>query len=260
MALSRTIQLSFWTDSKIIDDFTPEDRYFYLYLMTNPHTNLCGCYEISIKQMADELGYSRETVEKLIERMSTTHEVITYSNRTKELIILHWHRYNWTSSDKFVTALEREIEKVKDPQFKAYLYGLLSDEDTVSIPYQYCMDTSYNTIHYNTITQDADNNAEIKPKKATGKKRFSPPTVEDVLKYCEERKNKVNAEQFIDYYTARGWKTKGGATMVDWQAAVRTWERNEYGNAGRKPQQTQFSNFHQREYDYDALEKKLTGY
>ena len=52
MALYRTIQISFWTDTKIVDDFTPEDKYFYLYLFTNPHTNLSGCYEISKNQMS----------------------------------------------------------------------------------------------------------------------------------------------------------------------------------------------------------------
>ena len=70
MALYRNIHLSFWQDTKVTDDFTPEDRYFYLYLLTNPHTNLCGCYEISMKQMANEMGYDAKKVIKLIERFS----------------------------------------------------------------------------------------------------------------------------------------------------------------------------------------------
>lgn len=57
MASYRNISMDFWTDSKVVDDFTPEDRYIYLYCMTNPHTNLCGCYEVSIKQIANETGY-----------------------------------------------------------------------------------------------------------------------------------------------------------------------------------------------------------
>ena len=56
MANYRNISMDFWQDSKVVDDFTPEDRYMYLYCMTNPHTNLCGCYEISVKQMANETG------------------------------------------------------------------------------------------------------------------------------------------------------------------------------------------------------------
>ena len=31
MAIYRNVSLSFWEDIKIVDDFTPEDRYFYLY-------------------------------------------------------------------------------------------------------------------------------------------------------------------------------------------------------------------------------------
>ena len=88
MAIYRTIQMSFWTDTKVVDSFTPEDKYFYLYLMTNPHTNLCGCYEVSMKQISDETGYTKETVERLIERMEETHKVIRYSKQSKEILIL----------------------------------------------------------------------------------------------------------------------------------------------------------------------------
>ena len=66
MAVYRNIQMTFWTDVELVDGFTPEDKYFYLYLLTNPHTNLCGCYEISMKQISDEMGYTKETIEKLI--------------------------------------------------------------------------------------------------------------------------------------------------------------------------------------------------
>ena len=64
MAIYRNVQLSFWTDNKILDDFTPEDKYFYLYLLTNPHTNICGCYEISYKSMSDDTGYNNRTNNK----------------------------------------------------------------------------------------------------------------------------------------------------------------------------------------------------
>ena len=56
-------------------------------------------------------------------------------------------------------------------------------------------------------------------------RRFTPPSVTDVAAYCRERKNQVNAEQFVDFYTGKGWKV-GKNPMVDWRAAVRTWERN----------------------------------
>lgn len=51
------------------------------------------------------------------------------------------------------------------------------------------------------------------------------PSLEDVKAYCIERKNNVDAERFIDYYTSNGWKV-GKNPMKDWKAAVRMWERN----------------------------------
>ena len=55
-------------------------------------------------------------------------------------------------------------------------------------------------------------------------KRFTPPTVEEVKAYCSERRNSVDPQRFVDYYTANGWKV-GKNPMKDWQATVRTWER-----------------------------------
>lgn len=56
--------------------------------------------------------------------------------------------------------------------------------------------------------------------------RFTPPTLEEVRAYCQERKNTVDAEEFIDHYTANGWVCgKNKAKMKDWRATVRTWER-----------------------------------
>ena len=142
MAIFRNVQMSFWTDPKIADDFTPDDKLFYLYLMTNPHTNLCGCYEVSIKQMSDETGYTRERAEKLIKRLEEDHKVVVYSKDTREVLLVNWHKYNWTSSVKFKIPLGKEIENVKNADFKAFLTDLFNGIDTVSIPYQYRTDTT----------------------------------------------------------------------------------------------------------------------
>ena len=56
------------------------------------------------------------------------------------------------------------------------------------------------------------------------RKRFTPPTVEEVRAYCQERNNGIDPEAFVDYYTARGWKYGQGKPVADWKASVRTWE------------------------------------
>ena len=49
MGIKRVIDTSFWTDGKV-DEFSPEDKYFMLYLLTNPFSKQLGIYEISVKQ------------------------------------------------------------------------------------------------------------------------------------------------------------------------------------------------------------------
>ena len=58
------------------------------------------------------------------------------------------------------------------------------------------------------------------------RKRFTPPTVDDVMAYCMERGNSVDPQRFVDYYSSNGWMV-GKNKMKDWKAAVRTWEQRE---------------------------------
>lgn len=134
MAIYRNVQMSFWTDSKVVDDFTPEDRYFYLYLMTNPHTNLAGCYEISLKQVSDETGYTKDVISNLLERFESVHNVIRYSKGTKEVLLLNWSKFNWTRSKDFQKPLLKEIELVKNVDFKRFLQDSIDGVGSVPRP------------------------------------------------------------------------------------------------------------------------------
>lgn len=145
MAIYRQIYISFWTDSKIDEDFTPEDKYFYFYCLTNPHTNICGCYEIGLKQMARETGYNIDTVTRLIKRMQEVHKVVEYDFNTKELLIYNWHKYNWTKSPKLMKNVEKCCVHIKSEKFKQYL-------DTVLIGYKYPIDTSVTDTVTDTVT------------------------------------------------------------------------------------------------------------
>lgn len=81
---------------------------------------------------------------------------------------------------------------------------------------------------------------EGKKGRKVGSATFSPPSIDEVAAYCQERGNGVDPQRWHDHYTARGWMV-GKNKMRDWRAAVRTWERNEYARpSGDSPK---------REYD-----------
>lgn len=67
---------------------------------------------------------------------------------------------------------------------------------------------------------------ESKADKPPQRKRFVPPSVDEVEAYCTERGNHVDAAQFCAFYESKGWRV-GNQPMKSWQAAVLTWERRE---------------------------------
>lgn len=76
---------------------------------------------------------------------------------------------------------------------------------------------------------DIDKDIDIDKENIRGakRKRFTPPSLEEVRDYCQQRNNSVDPQRFIDHYESNGWKV-GRNKMKDWKAAVRTWERSGY--------------------------------
>jgi hypothetical protein len=69
------------------------------------------------------------------------------------------------------------------------------------------------------------------------KARFIKPTLEQVVAYCVSRGNLVDATAWFNHYETVGWKVgKNALPMVDWQAAIRTWEKPKRGTNGKSRQ------------------------
>lgn len=74
--------------------------------------------------------------------------------------------------------------------------------------------------------EEEEDKTKTKKKTVGASPRFTPPTVDEVRDYCDERHNNVNAERFVDFYESKGWRV-GSQPMKDWRAAVRTWENRD---------------------------------
>lgn len=104
---------------------------------------------------------------------------------------------------------------------------------------------------------------EIKETKEGKKERrekegsFTPPTLENVTGYCRERGLVVDAEHFFRHYSSREWMS-GKTRITDWKGKLRDWDRQDRKKAGgNRMRATGFSNFEQRDYDMDELERQL---
>ena len=108
---------------------------------------------------------------------------------------------------------------------------------------------TYRNTNNNTNSKLKESNKENNNTPKTEKKeRFKAPSVEDVQAYCDERGNNIDAQHFIDYYSARGWML-GKNHIKDWKACIRTWERND----SFKPKQDKQP---EKKYDQNGYESE----
>ncbi|OTW87932.1 DnaD domain protein [Bacillus thuringiensis] len=127
MAVYRNVQVNFWQDEFILD-LTPEERYFYIYLLTGTKTKQCGIYILPKRVAELETGYSMETVEKLLNRF-VAYGKILYDAETKELYILNWLHYNPILNTNVEKCVLRELKTVKNKEFiHTFLRKCLEEE------------------------------------------------------------------------------------------------------------------------------------
>ncbi|BFL50793.1 hypothetical protein K430107D3_16310 [Dysosmobacter welbionis] len=82
--------------------------------------------------------------------------------------------------------------------------------------------------------EENENDSYTPPTPSSRGKRFSPPTVDEVRAYCQERNNGVDPESFVAFYASKGWKI-GQSPMKDWKQAVITWEKRRKQEGKEKP-------------------------
>lgn len=161
MAKYRQIHVTFWQDTFVLD-LTPEEKYFYLYLMTNSKTTACGIYELPKKVMEMETGYNRETVEKLLTRFIEYGKVL-YSDKTKEIYLTNWIKFNEPKGELTTKCVVGELNTTKDRNFAN---SYIRDADLLGYPlqgaYKGLIKVSENkTSPYQVRDTDTDTDTEV---------------------------------------------------------------------------------------------------
>ncbi len=154
MGIKRLVDSGFWTDNKT-EDFTPEDKYFMLWLLTNPFTTQLGIYSINIKHSALQLGYSEDTVKYLLERFQDFYGVIIYSKETKEVAVKNFLRHSIIKGGKPVEdCIKKEMAKVKNKNLIYQVFKHIAPRDDLN-------QTVRNIINEYEIDNENDNDNDV---------------------------------------------------------------------------------------------------
>lgn len=188
----RMIDTGFWNDEEVVETFTVDDRYFWLYLMTNPKINIAGVMPFSRTIIGRDLGYDKNVINSLLNRFQYVLGKIIVDEDTKELLFIDWHKYNWTVSPKLATALVKETDEVKSPVIRHALAKTISKifSDTVSIPYLY------------RILKEKENEKVIESAPPTPPlQRLPKEEKEEEYIYCRFRGENLETDEQLERHT-----------------------------------------------------------
>ena len=187
---------------RFLRELQPQHKLLWFYILDD--CNHAGIWEVDLEVASLRIGESLECdipAEDMLPK-SFLEKIIVFDNGDKWFI----------------------------PEFIDFQYGELNPNSNVHKSVIALLD-KYNLEGYvkgsqgvQSTLKDKDKDIVIVKEKAKAK-RFAKPTVDDIVDYCNERNNIVDAQKFYDYYSSNGWKV-GKNPMKDWKAAVRTWEKN----------------------------------
>lgn len=145
MAKNRYINTKLWSDS-FVQALETNAKLFFLYILTNEHTNIAGIYEISKHTMSFETGLTTKAITKGIKTLTESKKVFY----TKEhIIICNFTKYQESKKSEkiqqgIINILTELPQKIHD------------SIHTLSIPYLYPTNYINTNTNLNTITPKGD--------------------------------------------------------------------------------------------------------
>ena len=232
MAIKRIISTEFWTDRKVVNTFSPEDKLFMFHLLTNPRSTQIGIYPFIERIVAFEIGYSVEAVLTLLERFENVHKIIRYSKKTGEVAVKNYLRHSIIKGGAPVRdLLEKEARAVKDKELLKYILDANMDNPNFTV-LEFV--TKYQEIYKNDNDNENDDSyhesyhESSKPKKPKDERHKYGEYQNVLLTDTDLEKLKAEIpgwEAMIDRLS--GYMRSTGKVYKDHLATMRNWYKRE---------------------------------
>ena len=180
-----------------------------LYLLTNQYTTQLGIYEISVKQIAFQLGYSTDSVMALLDRFDNKYGIIIYSKSTGEIAIKNFLRHSIVKGGKPVEdCLKKELQKVKNKSLISAVFQHISTFDNIN-------ETVKKIIDEYEIENDNDNERIVHDSSTNRQELYS-----EIINYLNKKANtgyKPNSKNTARHINAR---LEEGYTVEDFKCVI----------------------------------------
>lgn len=230
----RKVDPRIWNDEKF-QRLTITEKAVAFYALTNQHVNRIGIFPFSPAAAAESIGLKSAEFERVWVRVCDTLRW-RFDRVSKTLYLPTWWKYNAPESHLTMKGCLKDLHDVPQSvlvqEFASnttYLSDTLAGELT-RVCQGYAKGMPYQEQEQKQEQEQEQEQDLLRP---VGRKKFVPPSVEEVRAYCLERSNDIDPERFIAYYASKGWKV-GRDPMVDWKSAVVTFEKNNLLFSGGK--------------------------
>ena len=225
------VQVSFWSNPDNVG-LSDQGKLLAVYLLTGPHSNGLGCYRLPDGYVVADLGWNEKTVSKGFQELFR----IGFCERcetTKYVLIPNFLKWNPVANQNVAKARESEFNRI--PKNTSVFSSLCSSLKRFGNHWSNGFETvlkryaKQEPIQSNPILPKPEPSTEGEGASAPDtpkRKKFTPPSLQEVKDYCAEKGYSFDPDRFIAHYTANGWRV-GKNPMKDWKAACVTWQKGE---------------------------------
>lgn len=207
MSKLRSVNTHFWNDNFIIDS-DPLEKLLFLYLLTNPNTNMLGIYEHHVKKIAFETGIDKDMVLKLFDRFTEAKKV---KYKDGHVILLNFLKNQSFNSNMQISAIRTWNDlplSVREDSFCEPIIKALEGFERIGEPIAK-VEYEYELEYERELEKEGEEESG-----------FSLPFIKQLFKTLES--TTYESEKFYNYYQARGWKLNG-QSVQDIKALARAW-------------------------------------
>jgi hypothetical protein len=218
MAKQRVVNTRFWDDD-YVTELDPFEKLLFLYFLTNPLTDLCGAYEVSLKRIAFDTGLKPSKITEILESFEAGGKILY---RKGWVFIRNFGKHQQGNSPNVRKGAERSLNACPDWVKQTLSKGF----GTIGIE---------NALLPEPVGQPKPELLET-PQAASTRGTRIPDTfmlTSEMRTYASEKRPDVDCpletEKFVNHWRAA---TGRNATKLDWNATWRNWILNARGTNG----------------------------
>ena len=122
MGNKRVVDPMFWDNKVVAEKMTRDEKYFFLFLITNPELRQLGIYNLPISKASYYSGFTAEEVRGFLKKFQDEYLFIRYNDDTNEIAIRNYLRHGVVSGgDGLTSCLTADANNVKDKSLLRYI-------------------------------------------------------------------------------------------------------------------------------------------